>query len=422
MSVIKSQHIYLPKRSFDYSKWSVIACDQFTSNKEYWESVANYIGDCPSIYNLILPEVYLSKDNSEYIKKINKNITEYYHNGFFNDEGLCMILTNRSTKLHKKRLGLVLNIDLENYSFVPGEQALIRATERTVLDRIPPRLEIRKNAIMEFSHVILLYDDRKLNIAENLYKKKENFEQVYNFTLNMEGGKLEGYKIKEKDCIEVINKFNELLKPEYIKETFNTDQQLLFAVGDGNHSLATAKQHWENIKRNLSEQEMKVHPARYALVEAINIHDSGVEFGPIHRLVLNAGRKFVKGLKKLYKVNTKKAKENSYIKQKIIIGEKEEEFFLPNNTPLAIKMVQEYIDKFHGKKLEMSVDYIHGEEELKQLCIDKKNSIGITLPTLDKNQLFEFIIKHGILPRKAFSIGEGNEKRYYVEGHKIKLI
>ncbi len=422
MPVIKGQHIYLPKRTFDYTKWAVIACDQFTSDKEYWETVANYVSDAPTAYNLILPEIYLSNDNSQKIKEINQNIANYYNSELFNDEGLCMILVNRSTEQHKKRLGIVMTVDLENYSFNPDEQALIKATEHTILNRIPPRVEIRKNAIMEFSHVILLYDDRKLKIAENLYKNKENLEEVYNFNLNMQGGKLAGYKIKDKEVQKVINQFEELLKPEYLKETFNTDKPLLFAVGDGNHSLATAKEHWNNIKANLSEEEKQVHPARYALVEAINIHDEGIEFHPIHRVVFNAGKKFIKGLKKLFKVNVKKLDQNSYIVQKIITNGVEEDLYLPNNSPLAIKMVQEYIDNFHGKRLEMSVDYIHGEEELKNLCENKKDAVGITLPTLNKNELFEFIIKHGVLPRKAFSIGSAREKRYYLEGHKIKSV
>lgn len=422
MSVIKGQHIYLPKRTFDYTKWAVIACDQFTSDKEYWETVANYVSDAPSAYNLILPEIYLSNDNSQKIKEINQNIVNYYNSELFKDEGLCMILVNRSTEEHKKRLGIVMTVDLENYSFNPEEQTLIKATESTILNRIPPRVEIRKNAIMEFSHVILLYDDRNLKIAENLYKNKENLEEVYNFNLNMQGGKLTGYKIKDKEVQKVINQFDELLKPEYLKETFNTDKPLLFAVGDGNHSLATAKEHWNNIKVNLSEEEKQVHPARYALVEAINIHDEGIEFHPIHRVVFNGGKKFIKGLKKLFKVNVKKADENSYMVQKIIVNGIEEDLYLPNNSPLAIKMVQDYIDNFHGKRLEMSVDYIHGEEDLKKLCENKKDAVGITLPTINKNQLFEFIIKHGVLPRKAFSIGNAREKRYYLEGHKIKSV
>lgn len=420
MAVIKNQHIYLPKKHLDYSKWAVIACDQFTSDNEYWEMVTNYTSDSPTTLNLIFPEIYLSRDNSERIKQINQNMADYYRNGLIQDEGACMILVNRSTKQHKKRLGIVMAVDLEEYSFKHDEPSLIKATEGTIIDRIPPRVEIRKEAIFELPHIMLLYDDRDQQIAETLYKEKENLEQVYNFVLNMEGGKIEGYKIK--DVASIMKKFDELLSPEYLQKTFNTDKPLLFAVGDGNHSLATAKEHWNRLKVNMSEEEQSAHPARFALVEAINIHDEGIEFEPIHRVVFNVKKNFIKGLKKLYKVNVKKADPSTYMTQKIIIGDKEEDFYLPNNSPLAIKLVQDYIDKCLGKRLEMSVDYIHGVEDLKDVCTKKANAVGITLPTIDKNQLFEFIIKHGVLPRKSFSIGEAREKRYYLEAHKIRLV
>ena len=311
-------------------------------------------------------------------------------------------------------------IDLEEYTFKADEPALIKATEGTIIDRIPPRVEIRKEAIFELPHIMLLYDDRELKIAENLFANKDQLEQVYNFYLNMEGGQLTGYKIK--DVNSVMNKFEELLNPEYLQKTFNTDKPLLFAVGDGNHSLATAKEHWNRVKVNLTEEEQSAHPARFALVEAINIHDEGIEFEPIHRVVFNGGKRFIRGLKKLFKVNPKKADPSTYSVQKLIVNNEETEFYLPSNSPLAIKMVQDYIDKFVAKKFEVSVDYIHGEEDLKAVCAKKLNSVGITMPTINKNQLFEFIIKHGALPRKSFSIGEAREKRYYLEAHKIRLV
>ena len=418
MSAIKKQHIYLPKKHLDLSKWSVIACDQFTHDKDYWQTLALYTEDAPSTLNLILPEIYLSADNAEQIKKINSNMMSYYQNGLICDEGPIMVLVNRKTKNHPNRLGIMLAVDLEEYSFKGDENKLIKATEGTIVERIPPRVEIRKDAIFEFPHIMLLYDDRKLNIAKTLYDKKEELEELYSFNLNMQGGSIEGYKIKNVD--EVIAQFDKLLTPEYLEQTFNSSTPLLFAVGDGNHSLATAKQHWNDLKQKLSEEEACTHPARFALVEAVNIHDSGIEFEPIYRVVYNTDKKFIKGLKKLYKVNHKKTLD--YSTQKYFVGENEFDFDLPTNSPLAIKMVQDYIDKYLGKKLDSSVDYIHGLDELKKICQNNKNAVGITLPTLNKNQLFEFIIKHGALPRKAFSIGEAREKRYYLEAHKIKLI
>ena len=420
MSIIKKQHIYLPKKHFDLSKWAVIACDQFTSEPEYWERVENYVSDAPTTFKLIFPEIYLSKDNSAKIREINNNMRAYYDNNLLEDAGSCMVLVNRATKQHPKRLGIMLNVDLEEYDFRPNVPALIKATEGTIIERIPPRVEIRKDAIFELPHIMLLYDDRELHIADNLYNNRMSLEKVYDFNLNMDGGHLEGYKIKDVDG--VINQFNKLLDKDYIKRTFDSETPLLFAVGDGNHSLATAKEHWNRIKVNLSEEERQVHPARFALVEAVNIHDSGIEFSPIYRVVKNAGPKFVKGLKKLAKINPNKAPEGSYVVQKLFVNGQEDEFLLPNNTPLAIKMVQEYIDEFVSNELEMTVDYIHGFDSLKEICSKDKNAVGITLPTLDKTQLFEFVIKHGVLPRKAFSIGEAREKRYYLEAHKIRLV
>ena len=418
MSIIKKQHIYLPRKNFDMSKWAVIACDQFTSEPEYWETLKSYVDGAPTTLDLIFPELYLSKDNSERIKQINNKMKEYYDKKLLEDEGNCMILVNRSTKLHPKRLGIMLNVDLETYDFRPDVPALIKATEGTIIERIPPRVEIRKDSIFEFPHIMLLYDDRDEHIADTLYQNRNQLEKVYDFNLNMEGGHLEGYKIKDVDSI--IAKFDKLLAPEYLKKAFNSETPLLFAVGDGNHSLATAKEHWNRLKATLPAELLDSHPARYALVEVVNIHDAGIEFSPIFRVVKNASGKFVKGLKKLAKDNN--VDEKDLITQTLIVNGKEETFSLPNNTPLAIKMVQEYIDKCLADELEMTVDYIHGLDSLKEICNKDKKAVGITLPTLDKTQLFEFVIKHGVLPRKAFSIGEAREKRYYLEAHKIKLV
>lgn len=420
MSIIKKQHIFLPKKHLDYSKWAVIACGQYSSEPEYWEKLSGYVDANPSTLNLVLPEIYFGRDNSERIKNINKNMRTYYEKGLLEDAGLCMILVNRSTKEHPKRLGIVLAVDLEAFDFKPDCTSLVRPTEGTIFERIPPRMEIRRDAIFELPHAMLLYDDREQKIAETLFENRNNLEQVYDFELNMEGGHLSGWKIKDMDS--VIEKFDLLLTPEYLQKTFNTNTPVLFAVGDGNHSLATAKAHWNNVKKIISEQEIENHPARFALVEAVNIQDEGIEFSPIYRLVKNADRRFLKDLQNLYKVNVNKVEKDSYMAQKIFIGQEELNYNLPKNSPIAIKMVQEYIEKEVAEQLEMSVDYVHSLESLKEICAKNPKAIGITLPTLNKNELFEFVIKHGILPRKAFSLGIAKEKRYYFEAHKIKLV
>ena len=420
MSVIKSQHLYLPKKHLDYTKWAVIGCEQFANDAEYWDTVKNYVSGSPSAYDLIFPEINFKSDWENKIQEINKNMASYYQGGLFEDIGPCMVLVNRTTKNHQKRLGLVMTVDLEKFSTIPSNPSLIKASEGSFVDRIPPRVEMRKNSILELSNIVVLYDDRKIHIADNLYARKSELEPLYNFNLNLDGGHIEGYKVKNVEGI--IRLFDQLLTPEYLQETFKTKNQFLFAVADGNQSLVTAKEHWNNIKKMLTEDEQSAHPARYALVEAINIHDDGVELAPIHRIVMGAKKNFLKGLKKLFKVNAKKMGEKDFVSQKIFIGEQEDTINLPSNTPLAIKLVQDYIDKCSSKQIEMCVDYIKSEEELKQMCKIKRNAIGITFPRIKKQELFEFIIKNGPLPRRAFAMGEPREKRYYLEAHKIRLI
>ncbi len=419
MSIIKSQHIYLPNKHLDFTKWAVISCEQFANDEEYWETVKNYVSGSPTTYELILPEISFKSDWETKIKEINKNILNYYQAGMFEDAGPCIVLVNRSTKNHPKRLGLVMTVDLEKFSTIPTNQAPIKASEGSFVDRVPPRVEMRKDSIMELSNIVLLYDDRKIHIANNLYERREELDKLYEFNLNLDGGKVTGYRVKNVEGMTRL--FDQLLTPEYLKETFNTDNEFLFAVADGNQSLVTAKEHWNNVKKFLNEEEQLNHPARYVLVEAINIHDDGVELNPIHRIVMGVNKSFLKGLKKLFKIN-KKMSEEEYTTQKIFMGDEEDTFYVPSNTPKAIKLIQDYIDKCSSKHIEMSVDYIKSEEELKQTCKIKRNAIGITIPKINKNELFEFIIKQGPLPRKSFAMCEPKEKRYYLEAHKIKLV
>ena len=411
MSIIKKQNIYLPKKDTDYSKWSVIACDQFTSEPKYWDELKSFVGDAPSTLNLTIPEIYLPATD-EMINKVNYNMTHLFLHGGFESIGESMVLVNRSTSLHPKRLGIMLNVDLDAYDFRPDAHAMIRATEGTIIERIPPRLKIRKDAPLEFPHIMLLYDDRKEKIAETLYQNRCDMECLYDFDLNMGGGHIQGWRIDNPD--KIIEKFETLITKEYLQNTFGVDEALMFAVGDGNHSLATAKAHWDSIKESLSQEERESHPARYALVEAVNIHDEGIEFEPIYRVMKNVGADFMEGLKNLYN-------GTDYMIQQIFYdGNRTEEYKLPNNSPLAIKIVQEYIDNYLKKHPDSVVDYVHGLDNLRNICLaEGQGSVGLTLPTLKKEELFAFVIKYGVLPRKSFSIGEGFEKRYYLEAHKI---
>ena len=411
MSILKSMDLLLPNDNIDKSKWAVIACDQFTSEEKYWESVQNLIGNNPSSYFVTLPEVYLKDDNGEKIQAINETMINYLNSNVLKNIGKCFVLVDRTTKFAEHRLGLVCCIDLEEYSFVPNDKAKIRATERTVVERIPPRLEIRKGAAFEMSHIMLLVDDRKTKVIENLYSKRDSFEKLYDFDLNMEGGHITGYKIV--DTIAVINDFMTLLDDEYIKETFGIEDKILFAVGDGNHSLATAKANWDSVKENLTVEQRESHPARYAMVEVNNIHDEGLTFHPIHRMVYNADEKFVNGILNLYKEPNCSRTTMIYKGVKMLLN-------LPKNTPQAVKLVQDYIDQYLENNPNSSVDYIHGTQNVMDICRNRQNSVGIIMPKMDKNDLFPYILKNGLLTRKAFSIGEAVEKRYYLEAKMIK--
>ena len=402
-TTIRAPHILLPKQGIDMSAWAVIACDQFTSQLDYWDDVEKIVGNKPSTLRMMFPEAYLGKvDEEEFIKKTNKTIDQYLSDGTLADEGECFILVDRKTPDVERRLGLVISIDLEDYTYKRGVKSLIRASEATIIDRIPPRLKIRKDAAVELPHILFLFDDKKREIIEKLWAKRGSFEKVYDFDLMKNGGHITGYKIK--DTKPIIEQFEHLLK--------ENNNGLLFIVGDGNHSLATAKAHWDEIKLSLNEEERKNHPARYALVEALNIYDEGLIFEPIHRVVFNPKEDFVPGLEKALKGESK-----TYIYSNEI-GKKE--ISIPKAGPEAYEIVQDYLDSYLEKNKETSVDYIHDEHHTLDVAKTNKNSVAIIMPALTKSDIFDYIAKDKVLPRKAFSMGHAVEKRYYLESKKIK--
>lgn len=400
---ITSPHILLPKKGVDMHAWATIACDQFTSQLDYWEDVEKIVADKPSTLRMMFPEAYLGKvDEEAFIKKTNKTIEQYLNDGTLVDQGECFILVDRSTPIVKRRLGLVIAIDLEDYTYQKGVKSLIRASEATIVERIPPRLKIRKDAAVELPHILFLFDDKKRSIIEELYANRGSFEKVYDFDLMKNGGHITGYKIKDTKAI--IAKFETLLK--------ENNNGLLFIVGDGNHSLATAKAHWDKIKVNLSENERINHPARYALVEALNIYDEGLIFEPIHRVVFNPDKDFVPGLEKVLKGENK-----TYI-YSTDFGKKE--ISIPKVGPEAYKVVQSYIDSYLKDHPNTSVDYIHDEDQTLEVAKANKGSVALIMKALTKGDIFDYIAKDEVLPRKAFSMGHAVEKRYYLESKKIK--
>lgn len=395
-SCIVAPEILLPRVGTDMHAWAVIACDQHTSDSAYWSELEKIVGDKPSTLRLTLPEIYLDKpDCSDRIESISKTMHAYKAKGIFRKLPKGFVLVRRKTPYSPMRTGIVLAVDLEDYSYEKQSRAAIRATEATILERIPPRLKIRECAELEFPHIMLLYDDPQDLVLGNL-KRRTDLETLYDFELNMRGGHISGQFVPEHE--DVIKRFESLRK-----------DGLLFMVGDGNHSLASAKALWEKIKADLSESEKDVHPARYALCEAVNLYDEGIRFEAIHRLV--------KGVDAADFIN--RFMESGKGNGVLYAGGKKQSISLPEEAADAVRMVDSYISEYLTKR-GGSVDYIHGEEALAQLTRENPDYVGICLPKMDKGQLFGQVLRFGSLPRKTFSMGESEEKRYYIEGKEIR--
>lgn len=399
MKVIRPCNILIPNPYADIRKWAVVACDQYTSEEKYWKDLSEYVDNEPSALDLIFPEVYLNKiDNQKKIKDINNNMDKLLKANFFSEYKKSYVFVERETSTGV-RLGLVGAIDLEAYDF-NRDDTLIRASEKTVKERLPIRVKIRENAALELSHIVLLIDDQKKTLLEELAKRKYSFKRLYDFDLNMNGDNIKAYLINDDKTIkEIEEKFDNLV-----------DDNLLALVGDGNHSLASAKMHYENLKTKLSKEKAENNMARYAMVEIENIYDDAMQFDAIHRVIYNVDSDFVDALKKEIKGD---------LKTKIIIGDKEEDLYVNHNAISAVKEIQDFIDNYIEKHKDVYVDYIHGIDNLKEICKDK-NAIGIILPILDKTDFFDYVKKYKIMPRKSFSIGHANEKRYYIEARKIR--
>ena len=397
--IVVAPHILLPKKGTDMHSYAVIACDQFTSQIDYWNQLKENIGDKLSTFHMIYPEAYLENtDNEEYINKINININNYLKNNLLCDIGQSFVLVERITDYGVKRLGLIIAIDLEEYSYKRGVPCSIKASEATIEERIPPRLRIRKDAPIELPHTLLLFNDPNKTVIEPLYANRDKLECLYDFELNQKGGHIKGYKVN--NTSEIIEKFNNLYK-----------DGLLFIVGDGNHSLATAKAHWENIKKNLNDEEKKSHPARFALVEANNVYDDGIIFEPIHRVLFNCGKDFVDGL-----VNVCKGEKQTRVHEPNM---KDVYINIPKNAAETYQVVQQYIDEYLKTHKETKIDFIHDESSLIDVADKNPGSVAIVMPSIGKSDIFEFVSKDKVLPRKSFSMGHASEKRYYLEAKRI---
>ena len=414
----KRGNILLPKNT-DMTKWSVVACDQYTSEPEYWNDVEKIVGDAPSTLKLTLPEIYFEDENvSERIAKINSNMKALLDEDFFNEYKDSMIYLERTQSDGKIREGLIGVVDLEAYSYEKGAETPIRATEKTVIERIPPRVKIRENAPLELPHIMILIDDDKKQIIENLKNKVSENDIVYDFDLMKNGGHVKGYLLNEETMDEVDKGLKELADKEVFAKKYdvNNKEVLLFAMGDGNHSLATAKACYEKLKETMSEEEYLNNPARYALVELVNLHSPALEFEAINRVIFNTEpEKLLNSLKEYYQIN----KDGNGQKIEVITNDVDEKWYIENpKSNIAVGSIQIFLDEYL-KNNEGKIDYIHGEETTKNLAKQSGN-VGFIFEAMPKNELFKTVILDGSLPRKTFSMGHSYDKRYYLESRKIK--
>lgn len=413
----KRGNILLPKNT-DMTKWSVVACDQYTSEPEYWNSVREIVGINPSTLNLTLPEIYLEEsDVEERIKKINQNMEELVNMKFFNEYSDSMIYLERTQEDGKVREGLMGIVDLEDYSYEKGSQTLIRATEKTVIERIPPRVKVRENALLELPHIMILIDDEKKNIIESLKNKVTESDIVYDFDLMKNGGHIKGYLLNNETMDEVDERLECLADKDYFENKYGVKDKgiLLFAMGDGNHSLATAKACYENLKKEIGEKALS-SKSRYALVELVNLHSDALEFEAINRVIFNTDKdKLLNSLKEYYTIN----KEGNGQEFRVVTDSIDEAWYIENpKSNIAVGSIQMFLDDYLKDNVG-KIDYIHGEDVTKSLA-SKDNNVGFIFDAMAKEDLFKTVILDGALPRKTFSMGHANDKRYYLEARKIK--
>lgn len=402
----------------DMSKWAVIACDQYTSEPEYWNSVYETVGDAPSSLNLILPEIYLENDDVESrISAIHDNMNAYVKNHIFKEYKDSVIYVERTQSNGIIRRGLIGKIDLEEYDFSKGSTSSVRATEATVIQRIPPRIKVRRGAALELPHIMILIDDSQNTVIEPLADKTDKFEKVYDTKLMQGGGSIKGWVVEKIFWSEINSALCKLADRDSFNEKYNlTDSPvLLYAMGDGNHSLATAKEFYEQLKRENPDKDMTSHPARYALVEIVNLHSPALEFEAIHRLVFDVDcESLIKEMtSELGLTETGNGQYFTYVYNNT---EKTVYINKPSSN-LSVGSLQNFIDAYLSKN-GGKIDYIHGAETVKSLA-EKHNGIAFILPDMNKSQLFPTVIKDGALPRKTFSMGHAADKRYYIETRRI---
>lgn len=418
MTAFSKADILLPKNT-DMEKWAVVACDQYTSELEYWAETDKIAGDGASALRLILPEVYLEdKDVDKRIEDIHRNMQKYLNDGVFREYKDSLIYIERVQSDGLVRAGLVGKIDLEKYDYRKGSTSQVRATEATVVERIPPRIKIRNGAPIELPHIMILIDDAKGTVVEQVGEAKDSFEKLYDFDLMQGGGSIKGWLVSDEKADAAVAALEALgdLDTFNKKYSLNEDSPLVYAMGDGNHSLATAKEFYEQLKAANPGKDLSDHPARYALVEIVNLHSPALRFEAIHRIVTETNvTELLTRLGEMLLLTTDPTD------QKITIVENGKRRAVYVHTPLsklAVGSLQSALDKLLPE-IGGKVDYIHGSEVVEKLSMTE-NSVGFLLPDMGKEELFPTVICDGALPRKTFSMGHAADKRYYVEARKIE--
>ncbi len=418
--------IVLPAPAVDPTRWAVIACDQFTSEPEYWKRVEGIVREAPSTLSLILPEICLgTADEKGRIAAIAPAMKSYLERALLVEAGPLLVLVKRSTPSVSCRWGLMAALDLERYDFRAGSRSLIRATEGTIVDRLPPREAIRREAPFELPHIMVLYDDPQHSVLSPLLQTEGSLERLYDFDLMTDAGHLTGYRVDALEHLEAVaDAFERLADRTAFRTRYASADPLLFAVGDGNHSLAAAKVLWEKTKRleGLSGEEL--HPARFALVELVNLHDPGLTFHPIHRILFGRGEQLLHSLAAEREVRIIPCGDRATMRSAISSASHRLGYVGPDGCgtiswehprrSLAAATVQEHLDRFLGAHPEARIDYIHGEETVERLA-QAPGNLGLLLPPIEKSDFFATVIRDGAFPRKTFSMGEALEKRFYFE-------
>ena len=414
--VIHPAQWLMPAPGTNLNAWACVACDQYTSQPAYWQQADLLVGSQPSTLRFILPECYLS-ESAQRIPQIQQAMHNAIATGAVEPtpwQGF--ILTERTTQTGA-RLGLVAVIDLECYDYQKGSRSLVRATEETIVARIPPRVQVRKDALLETSHVLMLLDDPMHSVVEPLHEKRAELEKLYDFDLMLGGGHLTGYAVKDPADIQAV-----YAALDQLHARLDPANPLLFAVGDGNHSLATAKAIWESIKPTLTYEETASHPARFAMVEVENIHDDALVFEPIHRVLFGYdGDDLLDEITAFAARKGASIAADEYAQEITVVFEGKEVELSISGSPytMAVGTLQAFLDEWMQSHPETKLDYIHGEDAVQEL-VKGEGAIGFLLPAPDKSDLFTTVIREGAMPRKSFSMGEAHEKRYYMECRRLK--